>query len=168
MDGNQKTGQPIIRLEGVQKEYPAPNGMVQALKGIDLSIHSGEFVGIFGKSGAGKTTLLNMMTGVDHLTRGTVWVNDVSIHAMDENQLAYWRGRNMGVIYQSFQLMPSLSLLANVALPIDLCGNYRYRESAARAMELLREVDLQDHAYKLPCDFRRAAAAGGYCPRAGQ
>ncbi len=143
----------LIRLVGVEKTYPGP---IHALRGIDLSIYPGEFVGIFGKSGAGKTTLLNMITGVDHLTRGEVWVNGTPVHRLNENQLALWRGRNLGVVYQSFHLMPSLNLLGNIALPVDFCGQYRPVKSFERARELLREMELEEHAYKLP-----AAISGG-------
>jgi putative ABC transport system ATP-binding protein len=119
-------------------------------------VYPAEFLGVIGKSGAGKSTLLNMITGVDHLTAGEVVVHTVdgstSIHKLGENDLALWRGRNMGVVYQSFQLLPMLTLLENVMLPMDLCGLYQRGESRARAMELLRMVELEEHAFKLP-DF---------------
>lgn len=149
-------GEPIIRIRQVKKTYPTANGEFEALKGIDLDVYPGEFVAIVGKSGAGKTTLINMLTGVDRLSAGEVSIGGVSVHDMDENRLALWRGRNLGIIYQSFYLMPTLSLLHNVLLPMDFCGLYRGRSSAERAMRLLTQVELQDHAYKRP-----AAISGG-------
>ena len=149
-------GEPLIRLRGVTKRYQTAVGDFTALKGIDLDVYPGEFMGIFGKSGAGKTTLINMITGVDHLSAGEVWVNDTSIHDQDENKLVLWRGRNLGIIYQSFYLMPTLSLLHNVMLPMDVCGLYRRGVSEQRALELLRLVELEAHAFKLP-----SAISGG-------
>jgi putative ABC transport system ATP-binding protein len=149
-------GEPLIRLRGVTKRYRTAAGDFTALSGIDLDVYPGEFVGIFGKSGAGKTTLINMLTGVDHISAGEVWVNSTSIHKQDENRLVLWRGKNLGIIYQSFYLMPTLSLLNNVMLPMDVCGLYRRGESELRAMDLLRMVELEDHAFKLP-----SAISGG-------
>ena len=142
--------EPLIRLRGVRKTYRTPAGDFPALRGIDLDVYPGEFVGILGKSGAGKTTLVNLLTGVDHLTSGEIWVAGVPIHQLDENQLSLWRGRNVGVVYQSFQLLPSLSLLDNIMLPMDFCGYYKPLISPARARELLHQVELEEHAYKLP------------------
>lgn len=147
---------PLIRISGLTKVYNSATSPVPALKGIDLEIYPGDFVSITGKSGAGKTTLINMITGVDRITSGEVWVDNMPLHDMRENQLALWRGRNMGIIYQSFHLMPNLSLLDNVMLPIDLCGQYRNSESSRRALELLKQVELEDHARKPP-----AAISGG-------
>ncbi|MCI0521241.1 MAG: ABC transporter ATP-binding protein [Chloroflexi bacterium] len=151
-----KNEEPIIRLSGVVKIYRTAAGDFTALKGVDLEVRRGEFLGIIGKSGSGKTTLINILTGVDHANQGEVWMNDLPIHKMDENQLAVWRGRNVGVIYQSFYLMPTLNLIQNVTLPMDMCGLYRGRASDERAMELLRMVELDHHARKLP-----SAISGG-------
>ena len=148
--------EPVIRLRGLAKDYKTPAGPFRALKGIDLDVYPEEFLCIRGKSGAGKTTLINMISGVDHPTSGEVWVDGTPVHHLDENQLALWRGRNVGVIYQSFHLMPTLSLLDNVMLPLDLTGRYRPRLSPERALELLREVELEQHASKLP-----SAISGG-------
>ena len=142
--------EPLIRLRGVRKTYRTAAGDFPALRGIDLDVYPGEFIGILGKSGAGKTTLVNLLTGVDHLTSGEIWVGGVPIHQLDENQLALWRGRNVGVVYQSFQLLPSLTLLDNIMLPMDFCGFFKPLISPARARELLRQVELEEHAYKLP------------------
>jgi putative ABC transport system ATP-binding protein len=144
----------LVELHDAVKVYETAAGDFPALKGISVDIFKGEFLGIIGKSGAGKSTLLNMITGVDHLTSGQVLVHTaggtVSLQEMSENELALWRGRNMGVVYQSFQLLSMLNLLENIMLPIDLCGLYRRSESRERAMELLRLVDLEEHAYKTP------------------
>jgi putative ABC transport system ATP-binding protein len=148
------TPTPLVELFNAVKVYETAAGDFPALRGISAEVYPGEFLGIIGKSGAGKSTLLNMITGVDHLTSGQVLVHatggTVSIHDLSENELALWRGRNMGVVYQSFQLLSMLNLLENIMLPMDLCGLYRRNESRERAMELLRLVELEDHAYKTP------------------
>jgi putative ABC transport system ATP-binding protein len=145
---------PLIEVRDVVKVYPTAAGDFSALKNINMQVGQGEFVGIIGKSGAGKSTLLNMITGVDHLTSGEVMVHangsSVSIHNMDEDQIAYWRGHNMGVVFQSFQLLPMLTLVENITLPMDLCGKFSPRQSRARALELLRLVEIEEHADKLP------------------
>jgi putative ABC transport system ATP-binding protein len=156
LEVTKKPEQPLIRLTNLVKTYKSAAGELPALNGVDLEIYPGEFVAITGKSGAGKTTLINMITGVDRLTSGEAWVDDMPLHQMRENQLAQWRGRTMGIIYQSFHLMPSLSLLDNILLPIDFCGLYRNGESTRHAMDLLTQVELQDHAYKTP-----SAISGG-------
>ncbi|MBL8101063.1 MAG: ABC transporter ATP-binding protein [Anaerolineales bacterium] len=144
----------LIELRNVSKTYSTAAGDFVALKNVDLKINAGEFVGIVGKSGAGKSTLLNMINGVDDLSDGEVIVTSggksISIHAMSEDQRALWRGQNMGVVYQSFQLLPMLTLVENITLPMDLSDNYRPRESKERAMQLLQLVELEEHAYKLP------------------
>ncbi len=148
------TATPLIEVRDVVKVYSSEAGDFTALKGIKIEIQPREFLGIIGKSGAGKSTLLNMITGVDHLTSGEVTIRangqPVSIHTLSENDLALWRGRTMGIVYQSFQLLPMLTLLENVMLPMDLCGLYHPRESRRRAMELLELVELPEHANKLP------------------
>jgi putative ABC transport system ATP-binding protein len=148
--------EPLIQLKSIVKIYPTTNGGFTALKGMTIDFYAGEFVGILGKSGAGKTTLVNLITGIDHLTAGQVCIGGVSIHEMNENQASLWRGRNLGIVYQTFRLMPTLSLVDNIMLPIDLCGDYQSERTRERAMELLRSVELQDHAYKLP-----SAISGG-------
>jgi putative ABC transport system ATP-binding protein len=149
-------GDAIIRVCDLVKVYKSSAGDFPALKRINLEVYPGEFLGVLGKSGAGKTTLVNMVTGVDHITSGEVWVGKTPVHQLNENELALWRGRNLGIVYQSFHLMPSLTLLDNVMLPMDLSGTYQRRASAARAMELLRQVELDEHAFKLP-----SAISGG-------
>jgi putative ABC transport system ATP-binding protein len=143
----------LIRLSQVSKDYETPAGPFHALQDVNVEIQSGEFVAIIGKSGAGKTTLVNMITGIDRVTRGEVIVGDAKLHLMSETQLSRWRGRNVGVIYQSFYLLPGLSLLNNVMLPMDFCRIYRGRQSRERAMELLRRVGLEEHARKRPSEI---------------
>jgi putative ABC transport system ATP-binding protein len=149
--------QPLIDMRDVVKVYSTAAGEFTALKGINLQVNAGEFVGIVGKSGAGKSTLLNMITGVDDLTSGEVIVNTresaISIHKMNEDQIAFWRGRNVGVVYQSFQLLPMLTLIENIMLPMDLCNVYSPKASYKRALELLRLVEIEDHANKLPAQI---------------
>jgi putative ABC transport system ATP-binding protein len=144
---------PLITLQGVAKAYKTPAGDFFALRGVDAEIFPGEFVGIWGKSGAGKSTLVNMISGVDHLTRGEIWIDGVGVHRLSEDQAAKWRGRNLGVVYQSFQLMSTLTLLENIVLAMDFAGNYHARKSRVRALELLEEVELGEHAHKLPADI---------------
>ncbi len=144
--------QPLIRLHGVEKIYQTAAGPLRALKGVDLEIYPSEFVAILGKSGAGKTTLVNVLTGVDRATGGEIWVDGAPVHQLSDSQLALWRGRNLGIVYQSFYLMPTLSVLDNILLPMDFCGLYQPRISRARAVELLRQVGLEEHAGKLPSE----------------
>jgi putative ABC transport system ATP-binding protein len=147
------SAQPLIELRDVVKTYSTAAGDFTALRGINLQIGAGEFVGIVGKSGAGKSTLLNMITGVDHITSGEVVVNNsksVSVHTMREDEIALWRGQTMGVVFQSFQLLPMLTLVENITLPMDLCGNFSPKGSRQRALELLRLVEIEEHADKLP------------------
>jgi putative ABC transport system ATP-binding protein len=145
---------PLIELRDVVKVYSTAAGEFDALKCINMQVNTGEFVGIVGKSGAGKSTLLNMITGVDNLTSGEVLVHSigasVSIHKMGEDAVALWRGKTLGVVFQSFQLLPMLTLVENITLPMDLCGNFSPRYSRERALELLRLVEIEEHADKLP------------------
>ncbi len=145
---------PLIELRDVVKTYSTIAGDFTALKGVNMQVAAGEFLGVLGKSGAGKSTLLNMITGVDDLTSGEVIVrangNAVSVHTLDEDALSFWRGQTLGIVYQSFQLLPMLTLLENVMLPMDLCGLYHPRRSRERALELLDMVELAEHANKLP------------------
>jgi len=152
-DGSIKDGSaqhPIIELRDVQKSYMSAAGEFRALRGIDLDINAGEFVSVIGKSGSGKSTLLNMVTGIDRPTAGEVLVNGTAVHKLDENQLAGWRGDNLGIIFQFFQLLPALSLVQNVILPMDLAGKYKPRERRERAEHLLELVELSEHMHKLP------------------
>jgi putative ABC transport system ATP-binding protein len=144
----------LIELRQVVKVYSSAAGEFDALKGVTMRVERGEFLGVIGKSGAGKSTLLNMITGVDRLTAGDVIVRangaETSVHGLSEDDIALWRGRTMGVVYQSFQLLPMLTLVENITLPMDLCGLYSPKASRARALELLEMMELQEHAAKLP------------------
>jgi ABC-type lipoprotein export system ATPase subunit len=146
-------GRPLIRLRGVRKAYKTPAGEFLALAGIDADVFPGELIGILGKSGAGKTTLVNLITATDRLTAGEIWVGDVAVHKLKENPAAAWRGKNLGVVYQSFHLIPSLSLIQNVMLAMDFNGNYSSARSRDTALELLDEMEIAEHAYKLPGDI---------------
>lgn len=144
----------LIEMTDVVKVYSSVAGDYTALKGVNVQVEKGEFLGVVGKSGAGKSTFLNMITGVDDITTGSVVIRanggDVSVHDLDEDELALWRGQTLGVVFQSFQLLPMLNLVENITLPMDLCGLYRPRRSRQRALELLEMVELEEHAYKLP------------------
>ena len=140
----------LIDLSQVAKAYQTPAGDFYALKGIDLQIEKGEFVGVVGKSGAGKSTLINMVTGIDRPTSGEIYVGPHAIHRMGEDKIAAWRGKQVGVIFQFFQLLPMLTCVQNVMLPMDFCRVWRVRERPERAMHLLDQVGLADQAYKLP------------------
>jgi putative ABC transport system ATP-binding protein len=142
--------QALIDLQDVVKTYETGAGGVTVLKDIELQVEPGEFVGVVGPSGSGKSTLLNMITGIDRPTSGEVYVAGEAIHEMSENQLARWRGRNVGVIFQFFQLLPTLTILENVMLPMDFCSVYKRRERKERAMHLLDQVSIAEHAHKLP------------------
>ncbi|MEN8242308.1 MAG: ATP-binding cassette domain-containing protein [Chloroflexota bacterium] len=155
----EKIKTPFIRMRNVVKSYPIGEDVFIALNDVNIDIYPAEFLGITGKSGAGKTTLLNMLSGVSELTSGEVIFSgksngalntDISIHDLSEDKLALWRGKNLGIVYQSFELMPSLNLVENVMLPHDLLGSYHPLTSKTRALELLEMVDIVEHAYKIP------------------
>jgi ABC-type lipoprotein export system ATPase subunit len=141
---------PAIILQGVDKVYENAAGKFVALKSIDLQIKYGQFISIVGKSGCGKSTLLNMITGIDYPTAGKVTVGNENIYEMSESDRALWRGKNLGVVFQFFQLLPTLSLLENTMLPMDYCNVYSFSERPKRAMELLKLVGLEEQAHKLP------------------
>ena len=140
----------MISLRQGSKTYETPAGKFSALKDIDLHIHQGQFVGVVGKSGSGKSTLLNMLAGIDRPSSGSVAVAGTEIHAMSENQLAVWRGRNVGFVFQFFQLLPTLTTAENVILPMDFCKSLPFRERRKRALALLEQVGVGRHADKLP------------------
>ncbi|MFO7661710.1 MAG: ABC transporter ATP-binding protein [Chloroflexota bacterium] len=142
--------QPIVQIRDVVKRFSVGESELTILKGISLNIDPGEFVAIVGPSGNGKSTLLNMMTGIDHPSEGEVIVTGQSVHTMTENELAVWRGEHLGIIFQFFQLLPALSLMKNVMLPMDLVKKVPRKERQERAMGLLDIVSLADQAHKLP------------------
>jgi len=143
-------GEALIEMKGIVKIFKTPAGDFPALKGIDAAFYRGEFVSVVGKSGSGKSTLVNMITGIDRPTSGSVLIGGACIQEMGESQMAAWRGRNLGIVFQFFQLLPMLSLLENVMLPMDFCNVYSPEEREPRAMDLLRLVGVDDYAHKLP------------------
>ncbi len=146
----------LIQLDKVVKVFHTPAGDVTVLKGISASFYSGEFVSVVGRSGSGKSTLMNMVTGIDRATSGTVRVGDTVLNRMSEGQLSVWRGRALGIVFQFFQLLPMLSLLENIMLPMDFAELYAPAEREERAMKLLRRVGLEEMAFKRP-----SALSGG-------
>jgi putative ABC transport system ATP-binding protein len=144
------TAHHLIHVRQVVKTYHSSAGDFTALKGVDLIVHEGEFVAIIGKSGCGKSTLINMITGLDRPTAGEVWVNGTAVHHLSESDIATWRGRELGVIFQFFQLLPTLTVMQNVMLPMDFCRTYPIPQRRERAMHLLEQVGLADVAHKLP------------------
>jgi putative ABC transport system ATP-binding protein len=148
--------EPLIDLRQVVKQYQGKASAVIALKGIDLRMNAGEFVAVLGKSGAGKTTLVNVISGIDQPTSGEIEVAGTAVHALGEDDRAAWRGRSVGVVFQFFQLLPTLTVLQNVMLPMDFAHRYSVREQQERAIRLLDQVGIADHAHKLP-----SAVSGG-------
>lgn len=140
----------LVDVRDVVKSFPVGGTTVTVLKGLCLEVTRGEFVTVVGPSGNGKSTLLNMITGIDRPSGGEVLVTGKQVHKMSENQLAAWRGQHVGIIFQFFQMLPSLSLLQNVILPMDFARKYSQRERRERAMNLLEIVGLEDQANKLP------------------
>lgn len=159
--GYKKPSQPIIRVRDLVKSYQTPAGEIRALRGVSFDVYAGEFVVVLGKSGAGKTTLINTLTGIDRPDAGSITVASTAIHTLDEDQLAQWRGENLGVVFQFFQLLPNLTLIENVTLPMDFSDTYPLGRQQERALELLRQVGIAEHAYKTP-----ARISGGQQQRA--
>ena len=155
---------PLIELRHVSKTFHSPSGYFNALSDVSLSINHGEFLAIVGKSGSGKSTLINLLTGIDRPSLGEIQARENILHAMSEEQLAVWRGVNVGVIFQFFQLLPTLTIAENVMLPMDFCHTYVARERRGRAMLLLEQLGIAEQANKLPSDLsggqqQRAAIA---------
>lgn len=140
----------MISLQHISKTFQTPAGTFSALKDINLEIQSGEFVGLIGKSGSGKSTLLNMIGGIDRPSSGTVSVGNTTIQGLKENSLAAWRGRTVGFVFQFFQLLPTLTAVENVILPMDFCKTFPARERRKRALSLLDRVGISQQADKLP------------------
>jgi putative ABC transport system ATP-binding protein len=147
---NLSTASPLIELRSVVKVYNSLAGSVIALNGIDLQIFQGEFLVVTGKSGSGKTTLVNMLTGLDRSTSGEIWVNGEPLHKFGSEKAVKLRAKTMGVVFQSFELLPTLTVLQNVMLPMDFAWRYSRSEQRKRAMSLLEQVDIADHEKKLP------------------
>ncbi len=154
----------LINLRNVTKDYQVAAGTFSALKGVDLQVRKGEFIAVVGKSGSGKSTLINMITGIDNPTSGEVFVASTAVHALDQEQLAVWRGKNVGIVFQFFQLLPTLTVAENVVLPMDFCNIFPVSERRERAISLLEKVGIAEQADKLPSDLsggqqQRAAIA---------
>jgi putative ABC transport system ATP-binding protein len=140
----------LIDVRHAVKRYESAAGPFTALKGVNLQIDPGELVAVIGKSGSGKSTLLNIIAGIDHPTSGEVIVGHTAVHLLRERQIAPWRGRTIGVVFQFFQLLPTLTVIENVMLPMDFCHMFTPRERKERALHLLEQADLAEHAHKLP------------------
>lgn len=153
--------QSLIALRQVEKNYSTPAGSFPALRDVDLEIGAGEFVALVGKSGSGKSTLLNLIGGLDRPNRGEVIVAGSAIHQVPENALARWRGTTVGVVFQFFQLLPTLTIAENVMLPMDFCNSRPARERRAYALDLLQQMGIADQADKLP-----SSLSGGQQQRA--
>jgi putative ABC transport system ATP-binding protein len=156
-----KNGHPIVEIRDVVKSFPVGGTTITILKGVSFKVKAGEFVSIVGPSGNGKSTLLNMITGIDRPTSGEIIVTGKQVHKMSEDSLAAWRGENVGIIFQFFQMLPALSILQNVILPMDLAGKYTSQQRRERALHLLEIVGMADQAHKLP-----AMVSGGQQQRA--
>jgi putative ABC transport system ATP-binding protein len=154
-------GQPLVEIKDVVKSFRVGNNDVPILKGVSFQVQPGEFLSIVGPSGNGKSTLLNMITGIDRPSSGEIVVTGQRIDRLSEDRLAAWRGEQVGIIFQFFQMLPALSLLSNVMLPMDLAGKYKPRERRERAAHLLELVGLSDQMHKLP-----SAVSGGQQQRA--
>ena len=143
----------MIDLRGVSKAYETDAGPFLALKSIDLQVRPGEFLAVVGKSGSGKSTLINMFTGIDHPTAGEVIVAGTHIRELDEGQMAEWRGRHLGIVFQFFQLLPVLTIAENIMLPMDLAGMYGEAERRERALHLLDQVGMASAADQFPASL---------------
>jgi putative ABC transport system ATP-binding protein len=157
----EQNGHSIIEIRDVVKRFPVGDTEITILKGISFQVKKGEFLSIVGPSGNGKSTLLNMITGIDRPTSGEIIVTGREVHRMSEDMLAAWRGENVGIIFQFFQMLPALSLVQNVILPMDLANKYKPKERRERALHLLEIVGLADQVHKLP-----SAVSGGQQQRA--
>ena len=145
-----ETGDAVIALRGVGKSYPAPAGAFHALREIELEIRRGEFVAIVGPSGSGKSTLLNLLGGIDRASAGEILIDGQALHALPEKKLSAWRGRAVGIVFQFFQLLPTLTAAENVMLPMDFAQRWPARERRPRALALLERLGVAEQADKLP------------------
>jgi len=142
-----------VELSMIRKAYATGAGEFEALKNVNLKVAVGEFVAVIGRSGSGKSTLVNMITGIDRPSAGEVWVAGTPVYNMTENQITVWRGLTVGIVFQFFQLLPTLTALENVMLPMDFCNVYDRCERPERAFQLLARVGLENQANKLPTNL---------------
>lgn len=140
----------LIALRDVTRIFPGAGGGFAALTDITLTIERGEFAAVVGQSGSGKSTLLGLLAGIDRPTRGEIHVGDTAVHSLPERSMAAWRGRTVGIVFQFFQLLPTLTAVENVMLPMDFCNTWVPRERHARAAALLDRLGVADQANKLP------------------
>ncbi|MCW6009197.1 ABC transporter ATP-binding protein [Micromonospora sp. CPCC 205371] len=152
---------PVVDVRAATKVYTTPGGDFPALREVDLHVSAGEFVAVVGRSGSGKTTLLNLLAGIDHPMSGEVWIGGTAVHTLGERHLAAWRGRVVGLVFQFFQLLPTLTVAENVMLPMDFCDTVPAKRRRTAAVELLERVGIGEQADKLP-----AALSGGQQQRA--
>ncbi|MFP4324332.1 MAG: ABC transporter ATP-binding protein [Anaerolineales bacterium] len=141
---------PFIKVENLEKTYQTPAGPLNVLRGVDLEIQKGQFISLIGPSGSGKTTFLNMITAIDRPTSGTIFVNDVNVTGARQRKLTRWRARNIGIVFQFFQLLPTLSVVENVMVPMDFADVWKPSERRSRAMALLDRFGIADQAHKTP------------------
>ena len=139
-----------IELRNLSKTYHSPAGDIAALKSLNVRIHQGTFVGVVGKSGAGKSTLVNVLAGIDRMSEGELWIDDQPIHSMNQEKITRWRGKNLGVVFQSFELLNQVTILDNILLPLDFCGNYSRFHSSVTCMKILENLEIAEHAKKFP------------------
>jgi putative ABC transport system ATP-binding protein len=140
----------LISLRNVTKVYPGAAGGVPAVAGISLDIEAGSFVAMIGQSGCGKSTLLSLISGVDRPTTGEVIVDGTAVHSLSERTMSSWRGNTVGIVFQFFQLLPTLSAVENVMLPMDFCNAWAPAERRPRAESLLERLGVADQARRLP------------------
>ena len=144
------TSAPLITLRDVTKIYPSPSGEFHALSEVNLDIQAGEFTVVVGQSGSGKSTLLGLLAGIDRPTRGEVRVGGTELNRLSERAMSAWRGRSVGIVFQFFQLLPTLTAVENVMLPMDFCGTWKSGERRDRALGLLERLGVRDQAEKFP------------------
>jgi putative ABC transport system ATP-binding protein len=158
---NQVNNDTLVSLKNVSKSFPIASGSFDALKNVNLTIRNGQLIAVTGKSGSGKSTLLNIIAGIDKPSEGEVLINNIRVDRLSESELASWRGKNIGVVFQFFQLLPTLTIIENVMLPMDFCNRYPRSERRERALALLDLVNIRDQSDKLP-----SSLSGGQQQRA--